>query len=105
VDEIDWSQIAALYEQLLAFVPSPVIALNRAVAVAEAGRPEDGLALVDQIDGLERYHLLYAVRADFLRRLGRADEAGDAYRRALELTRNPAEQEFIARRLDELAAG
>ena len=104
VDEIDWPQIAALYEQLLAFVPSPVIALNRAVAVAEAGRPEDGLALVDQIDGLERYHLLYAVRADFLRRLGRPEEAGDAYRRALELARNPAEQEFISRRLDELGA-
>jgi RNA polymerase sigma factor (sigma-70 family) len=105
VDEIDWRQIAALYEQLLAFVPSPVVALNRAVAVAEAGRPEDGLELVDRIEGLERYHLLHAVRADFLRRLDRPQEAGDAYRRALELTRNPAEQEFIARRLDELAAG
>jgi len=103
VDEVDWPQIAALYEQLLAFVPSPVVALNRAVAVAEAGRPEDGLALVDRIDGLERYHLLHAVRADFLRRLGRPEEASDAYRQALELTRNPAEQEFIARRLDELA--
>ena len=71
VDEIDWRQIAALYEQLLAFVPSPVVALNRAVAVAEAGRPEDGLELVDRIEGLERYHLLHAVRADFLRRLDR----------------------------------
>jgi len=103
VDEIDWGQIAALYEQLLVFVPSPVVALNRAVAVAEAGRPEDGLDLVDRIEGLERYHLLHAVRADFLRRLDRPAEAGDAYRRALELTRNPAEQEFIARRLEELA--
>jgi RNA polymerase sigma factor (sigma-70 family) len=102
-DEIDWPQIAALYEQLLVFVPSPVVALNRAVAVAEAGRPEDGLALVDRIEGLERYHLLHAVRADFLRRLDRRAEASDAYRRALELTRNPAEQDFIVRRLDELA--
>ncbi len=105
VEEIDWPQIAALYEQLLVFVPSPVVALNRAVAVAEAGRPEDGLELVDRIEGLERYHLLHAVRADFLRRLDRSAEASDAYRRALELTRNPAEKEFIARRLDELAAG
>jgi len=102
--EEDWAQIAALYEQLLVFVPSPVVALNRAVAVAEAGRPEDGLELVDRIEGLERYHLLHAVRADFLRRLDRSAEASDAYRRALELTRNPAEREFIARRLDELAA-
>jgi RNA polymerase sigma-70 factor, ECF subfamily len=103
--EVDWAQIAALYEQLLVFVPSPVVALNRAVAVAEAGRPEDGLELVDRIEGLERYHLLHAVRADFLRRLHRSAEASDAYRRALELTRNPAEREFIVRRLEELAAG
>ena len=104
-EEVDWPQIAALYEQLLVFVPSPVVALNRAVAVSEAGRPEDGLELVDRIEGLERYHLLHAVRADFLRRLDRPAEASDAYRRALELTRNPAEREFIARRLDELATG
>ncbi len=104
VEEIDWPQIAALYEQLLVFVPSPVVALNRAVAVAEAGRPEDGLALVDRIEGLERYHLLHAVRADFLRRIGRVDEAGEEYRHALELTRNPAEQEFLRQRLDEMRA-
>jgi RNA polymerase sigma-70 factor, ECF subfamily len=103
-EEVDWAQIAALYEQLLVFVPSPVVALNRAVAVAEAGRPEDGLELVDGIEGLERYHLLHAVRADFLRRLDRPAEASDAYRRALELTRNPAEREFLAKRLEELAA-
>jgi RNA polymerase sigma-70 factor, ECF subfamily len=103
-EDVDWPQIAALYEQLLVFVPSPVVALNRAVAVAEAGRPEDGLELVERIEGLDRYHLLHAVRADFLRRLDRSAEASDAYRRALELTRNPAEREFIVRRLDELAA-
>jgi RNA polymerase sigma factor (sigma-70 family) len=100
--EIDWPQIAALYEQLLRLLPSPVVALNHAVAVAETGRAEDGLALIDQIDGLERYHLLHAARADLLRRLERYDEAGEAYRRALELTRNPTEQEFLRARLDEV---
>jgi RNA polymerase sigma factor (sigma-70 family) len=101
--DTDWPQIAALYEQLLRFMPSPVVALNHAVAVAEAGRPEQGLALMERIDGLEQYHLMHAARADFLRRLGRDREAVDAYRQALELTRNPAERDFIARRLDELA--
>ncbi|HEY4829431.1 MAG TPA: DUF6596 domain-containing protein, partial [Solirubrobacteraceae bacterium] len=103
-EEIDWRQIAELYEQLWQLVPSPVVALNHAVAVGQAGRPEDGLALVDRIDGLERYHLLHAVRADFLRRLGRHDEARDEYARALELTRNPAEQEFLKQRLDDTEA-
>jgi RNA polymerase sigma-70 factor (ECF subfamily) len=103
-EEIDWRQIAELYEQLWQLVPSPVVALNRAVAVGQAGRPEDGLALVDRIDGLERYHLLHAVRADFLRRLGRHVEARDEYARALELTRNPAEREFLRQRLDDIQA-
>jgi RNA polymerase sigma factor (sigma-70 family) len=102
--ETDWPQIAALYERLLRFLPSPVVALNYAVAVAQAGRPEQGLALLDQIDGLERYHLLHATRADFLRRLDRVEEASEAYRQALELTRNPAEKEFLARRLEGLRA-
>jgi RNA polymerase sigma factor (sigma-70 family) len=100
--ETDWSQIAALYEELWRLVPSPVIALNRAVAVAEAGRPEDGLVLVERIEGLEHYHLLHVARADLLRRLERYEEATAAYRQAIELTRNPAEREFIARRLEEL---
>jgi RNA polymerase sigma factor (sigma-70 family) len=103
-EEIDWPQITELYDQLLRIVPSPVVALNRAVAVAQAGRPEDGLALVDRIEGLERYHLLHAVRADFLMRVGRSDEARDEYARALELTRNPAEQEFLRQRLEEIQA-
>ena len=103
-DEVDWPQIAALYEQLFVFMPSPVVALNRAVAVAETGRLDEALALVDELDGLERYHLLHAVRADFLRRLGRTDEAGDGYRQALELTRNPAEQEFLRHRLEQVQA-
>jgi RNA polymerase sigma-70 factor (ECF subfamily) len=101
---IDWPQIAALYEELFRMLPSPVVALNRAVAVAETGRLDEALALVEAIDGLERYHLLHAVRADFLRRLGRYGEAGEAYRRALDLTRNPAEQEFLRQRLDEMPA-
>jgi len=104
-EQIDWAQIAALYEELFRMVPSPVVALNRAVAVAETGRLDDALSLVDEIEGLDRYHLRHAARADFLRRLGRYSEAADAYRQALELTRNPAEQDFITRRLDELAAG
>jgi RNA polymerase sigma-70 factor (ECF subfamily) len=103
-EEIDWAQIAALYEELFRMVPSPVVALNRAVAVAETGRLDDALTLVDEIEGLDRYHLRHAARANFLRRLGRYSEAADAYRQALELTRNPAEQDFITRRLDELAA-
>jgi RNA polymerase sigma factor (sigma-70 family) len=102
--QTDWAQIAALYEELWRLLPSPVVALNRAVAVAEAGRTEDGLALLDGIDGLERYHLLHAVRADFLRRLERFEEASQAYEQALELARNPAEREFLARRLAELSA-
>jgi RNA polymerase sigma-70 factor (ECF subfamily) len=102
--EVDWPQIAALYEELWRLTPSPVVALNRAVAVAEAGRPEDGLALVEEIEGLERYHLLHAARADFLRRLGRSAEASEAYRQALKLTRNPAEQDFLRQRLEQLQA-
>jgi predicted RNA polymerase sigma factor len=101
-EEVDWPQIAALYEQLLVLLPSPVVALNRAVAVAETGRLEEALSLVDEIEGLERYHLLHAARADFLRRLGRSEEAGNEYRRAIELTRNPAEQDFLRERLEEL---
>ncbi len=100
--EIDWTQIAALYEELLRMLPSPVVALNRAVAVAETGRLDEALALMDEIDGLERYHLLHAARADLLRRLGRDAEAAEAYRQALELARNPAEQEFLRQRLEEM---
>ena len=101
-DEIDWPQIADLYEQLWRLVPSPVVALNRAVAVAETGRLAEALSLVDGIEGLGRYHLLHAARADFLRRLGRDSEARDEYARALELTRNPAERDFLRLRLAEI---
>ncbi|MGH3761740.1 RNA polymerase sigma factor [Actinophytocola sp.] len=95
----DWPAIAALYAELLAVTPSPVVALNHAVAVAMADGPAAGLALVDRIEGIERYHLLHATRADLLRRLGRADEAAAAYRRAHELATTPADRRFLAGRL------
>jgi RNA polymerase sigma-70 factor (ECF subfamily) len=104
-EETDWNQIAALYEMLLRLEPSPVIELNRAVAVAMRDGAEAGLALVDAI--LERgeladYHLAHAARADFCRRLGRVDEAKQAYRQALDLTRQAPERRFLERRLAEL---
>lgn len=101
-DETDWPGIAALYAQLLALSPSPVVALNHAVAVAMATTPHEGLALIDRIDGLDRYHLLHSARADLLRRLGRTVEAASAYRRAHELATNPADRRFLAGRLHDL---
>ena len=98
-ERTDWVRIAALYGELFALAPSPVIALNHAVAVAMAGTPEEGLALVDRIEGLARYHLWHSARADLLRRLGRFAEAAEAYRRALELAANPADRRFLAARL------
>lgn len=98
----DWAGIAALYAQLLAIAPSPVVALNHAVAVAMATTPAQGLALLDRIDDLERYHLLHAARADLLRRLGRDAEAATSYRRAHELASNPADRRFLAGRLHDL---
>jgi RNA polymerase sigma-70 factor (ECF subfamily) len=101
--ETDWAQIAALYAELARSEPSPIVELNRAVAVAMAEGPAHGLDLVDRIPGLDRYHLLHATRADLLRRLGRTGEAASAYGRALELATNPAERGFLERRLAELA--
>ena len=95
----DWSHVAALYARLAALDPSPVIELNRAVAVAMADGPERGLALIDAIAGLDGYHLLHSARADLLRRLGRAEDARAAYERALELAANPVERAFLERRL------
>jgi RNA polymerase sigma factor (sigma-70 family) len=97
--QTDWSRIAGLYGQLLVVAPSPVVALNHAVAVAMTDGPAAGLALIDGIEGLDRYHLLHAARADLLRRLGRTDEAAAAYRRAHELATNPADRRFLAGRL------
>ena len=98
----DWAGIAALYAQLLAIQPSPVVALNHGVAVAMATSPTDGLDLIDRIEGLDRYHLFHAARADLLRRLDRAHEAAEEYRRAHALAANPADRRLLARRLLEI---
>jgi RNA polymerase sigma-70 factor, ECF subfamily len=90
----DWGQIVALYDQLLALAPSPVVALNRAVAVAEVEGPAAALALVDDLE-LESYHLFHAIRADLLRRLGRDEEAALSYEKALDSTENAAERAFL----------
>jgi RNA polymerase sigma-70 factor (ECF subfamily) len=100
--DTDWPLAAALYGMLARVVDSPVVQLNRAVAVAMAAGPEEGLALVDRIQGLERYHLLHATRADLLRRLGRRAKAAEAYRRALELAGNETERAFLESRLAEV---
>jgi RNA polymerase sigma-70 factor (ECF subfamily) len=94
----DWSRIAGLYAALLAIQPSPVVALNHAVAVAEAEGPAAGLALVEEVAGLDRYHLWHATRADLLRRLGRTREAAEAYGRAHDLATDPADRRFLATR-------
>ncbi len=98
----DWTQILALYDRLLALDPSPVVALNRAVAVAEVEGPEVALALVDALD-LGRYSLHHAIRADLLRRLGRDRVAAEAYETAIALTDNAAQRDFLRRRRQSLA--
>jgi RNA polymerase sigma-70 factor (ECF subfamily) len=97
----DWPQIAALYGELARLTRSPVVELNRAVAVARADGPAAGLAIADAID-LDGYRYLHSTRADLLRELGRAGEARAAYERALALTPGDAERRFIERRLGEL---
>ena len=92
--DTDWRQIVTLYDHLLALAPSPVVALNRAVAVAEVDGPGAALALVDELD-LPRSSLLHAVRADLLRRLGRDVEAAAAYDAAIALAGNAAERSFL----------
>jgi RNA polymerase sigma-70 factor, ECF subfamily len=92
----DWRQIVQLYDQLLAVAPSPVVALNRAVAVAEVQGPEAALAEVDGLE-LDAYYLFHSIRADLLRRLGRDTEAALAYDRAIARTQNPAERDFLQR--------
>ncbi len=103
-EETDWPQIAALYTELLRHDPSPVIELNRAVAVAMAEGPERGLDLMATIE-LPGYHLLHAARADLLRRLGRRDGAAASYRAALALPMNAAERVFLESRLSSLTPG
>jgi RNA polymerase sigma-70 factor (ECF subfamily) len=104
--ETDWDEIAALYARLWEMAPTPVVALNRAVAVGMSAGPEAGLRLVDELEhsgALANYHLLAATRADLLRRLGRAEEAAGAYREALRLATTEPERRFLHRRLTELA--
>jgi RNA polymerase sigma-70 factor, ECF subfamily len=101
-DPIDWPQVAALYDELAALTRSPVVELNRAVAVAQAGSPADALQIVERL-ALDEYQYLHSTRAELLRRLGRTDEARAAYRRALDLTRTEPERLFLERRLEELS--
>jgi RNA polymerase sigma-70 factor (ECF subfamily) len=97
----DWPQIAALYGELSRLTDSPVVELSRAIAVAEADGPEAGLEIADRL-GLEGYRYLHSARAEMLRRLGRTDEAADAYRRAIALVHDDAERRLFERRLAEL---
>ena len=103
VRDTDWSQVVALYDQLAVLDPSPIVRLNRAIAVAELDGPEVALAEVDRLP-LDGYHLFHATRAELLRRLGRSDHARAAYGQAIELAGNTAEQAYLVRRRDQLAA-
>jgi RNA polymerase sigma-70 factor, ECF subfamily len=101
--DTDWSQIVALYDQLVRIDPSPIVALNRAIAIAELDGPEVALAAIDRLtDSLAGYHAYQATRADLLRRLGRCEQARAAYDRAIELAGNTAEIGYLTRRRDEL---
>ncbi len=101
--DTDWSQVVALYDQLVRLDPSPVIALNRAIAVAELDGPEVALAAVDRLeDKLAGYHAYHATRADLLRRLGRSQQSHAAYDKAIELAGNTAETAYLTRRRDQL---
>ncbi|MEU8308064.1 DUF6596 domain-containing protein [Actinomadura sp. NPDC048955] len=103
VRDTDWSQILALYDQLVRLDPSPIVALNRAVAVAELDGPQVALAAVDRLEGeLAGYHAYHATRADLLRRLHRGHESRAAYDRAIELAGNTAETAYLTRRRDQL---
>ncbi|MGH9561084.1 MAG: DUF6596 domain-containing protein, partial [Terracidiphilus sp.] len=103
--DTDWPQIVRLYEQLESIQPSPIVALNRAVAVAMAEGPRAGLAAIDALTAtneLEEYHLLHAARADLWRRCGMNSEAAQSYARAMQLVKNDSEQRYLERRLREV---
>ncbi|MCX4188022.1 RNA polymerase sigma factor [Methylophaga sp. OBS4] len=105
-EKTDWPQIAGLYSALMQHTPSPIVALNHAVALAMYQGPEVGLQLIDELlsrGELQNYHLIYAARADLCRRLNRLDEARDAYKLALKLTQQGAEQRYLQHRIEELA--
>ena len=100
----DWPQLAALYGELARLTSSPVVELNQAAAIGEAGDTESALALVERLS-LDDYHYLHATRAELLRRLDRVDDARAAYDRALQLVRSDAERRFLEQRLAELPDG
>jgi RNA polymerase sigma-70 factor, ECF subfamily len=103
VRDTDWGQVVALYDQLVRLDPSPIVALNRAIAVAELDGPEVALALLDRLaDRLAGYHAYHATRADLLRRLGRSQQSRAAYDEAIELAGNVAEVAYLSRRRDQL---
>ncbi|MEO0495687.1 MAG: hypothetical protein AAF081_19945, partial [Actinomycetota bacterium] len=101
---VDWAMIAALYDQYVAFDPSPVVGLNRAAAIGQADGPQAGYAAVAAIETLDRYHLYWATLAEFAGRTGRVGEAVDAYDRAIQLTANPAERSHLQERRAALTA-
>jgi RNA polymerase sigma-70 factor (ECF subfamily) len=104
-EETDWPQIVRLYDLLERLQPSPVVSLNRAVAVAMADGPQPGLAIIEELAGegdLDNYHLLHATRADLLRRMGRKEEAAKSYGQALALVTNDSERRFLEKRLREV---
>jgi RNA polymerase sigma-70 factor (ECF subfamily) len=106
--DTDWPEILRLYDRLERAHPSPVVSLNRAVAVAMVAGPGEALAIVDRLAAagdLDGYHLLHATRADLLRRLGRRAESAGSYERALALATNPGERRFLERRVREMRAG
>src|SRR5262249_25508404 len=96
VEQTDWPQILALYDHLLALAPTPVVALNRAIAIGEVKGPAEALATVDELN-LEQYYAFHATRADLLRRLGREGESAAAYERAAAMAPTEAEREFLTR--------
>src|SRR5919106_981688 len=98
---IDWSEVAALYGQLARITRSPVVELNRAAAVAQAGSTEEALEMVEEL-ALDDYQYLHSTRGELLRRLGRTEEAREAFQRALALARSEREQRFLERRIAEL---
>jgi RNA polymerase sigma-70 factor (ECF subfamily) len=103
VSDTDWSQVVALYDQLVRIDPSPIVALNRAIAVAELDGPEVALAAVDRLeDKLAGYHAYQVTRADLLRRLGRSQASRAAYDNAIELAGNSAEIAYLTRRRDQM---
>ena len=106
-EDTDWEEIVGLYDELSRLQPSPVVSLNRAVAIAMRDGPRRGLVLIDELaaaNDLDGYHLLHAARADLLRRLGLGEEAAKDYRRALELATNESEKRYLERRLREVQA-